>query len=305
MANHSNPERPRKGADSITTAIGGISAALIVAALVVWLVSGYSAVWNGWPVFEVCAALAFSVQWIMFIHAFSAKTEHFYDLTGSITYLAMVWFAVAASGPADTHSLLLAGLITIWALRLGPFLFKRVRQAGEDKRFRTIKTSFPTFLMTWTLQGLWVFLTASCALAAITHPGGVFLGSIVWIGVALWIAGFAIEVIADNQKTAFRSNPDNTGKFITTGLWAWSRHPNYFGEILLWIGIAVIALPELQGGQYITLISPIFVAFLLTKVSGVRMLEGLSDRRWGNDPAYQAYKKNTPVLVPRPPREAM
>lgn len=298
------PERPRKGADSLGTAIGGISAALLVATLVVWLVSEYSVRWNQWPVFAVCAVLAFGVQWIMFIHAFSAKTEHFYDLTGSITYLAMVWFAVAASGPADAHALLLAGLISVWALRLGPFLFRRVRQAGEDKRFRTIKTSFPTFLMTWTLQGLWVFLTASCALAAITHPGGVYLGAIVWIGVALWVAGFAIEVIADNQKTVFRADPANAGRFITTGLWAWSRHPNYFGEIMLWTGIAIIALPELQGGQYITLISPAFVAFLLTKVSGVRMLEASGNRQWGKDPAYQAYRKNTPVLIPRPPRGA-
>ena len=292
------------GIDSTVTAIGGITAALAVALLVVWLASSYSAVWSGWPVFAACAALAFGVQWLMFIHAFSAQTEHFYDLTGSVTYLVMVWFAIAASGPTDSHALLLALLITIWALRLGPFLFRRVRQAGEDKRFRTIKTSFPTFLMTWTLQGLWVFLTASCALAAITHPGGVYLGAVVWIGLALWIAGFAIEVIADHQKTVFRNDPANTNRFITTGLWAWSRHPNYFGEIILWTGIALIALPELQGGQYITLISPVFVAFLLIKVSGVRMLEARASKQWGNDPDYQAYRKNTPVLVPRPPRVA-
>lgn len=303
MAGNPVVERPRQGADSPATAIGGITAALAVASLVVWLAKDYSATWIGWPVFAICAGLAFSVQWIMFIHAFSAKTEHFYDLTGSITYLAMVWLAVAVSGPSDAHALLLAALITLWALRLGPFLFRRVRQAGEDKRFRTIKTSFLTFLMTWTLQGLWVFLTASCALAAITHPGGVYMGPVVWIGVLMWIAGFAIEVIADNQKSAFRADPANADRFITTGLWAWSRHPNYFGEILLWTGIAVIALPELQGGQYITLISPVFVAFLLTKVSGVRMLESRGNRQWGKDPDYQAYCRNTPVLFPRPPKE--
>lgn len=307
MANPGTPERPRRGADSTRTAIAGITAALAVASLVVWAASGHSAllnVWgNGWPVFALCAVFAFGVQWIVFAHAFSAQTEHFYDLTGSITYLVMVWFAIAASGPTDPHALLLAGLITIWALRLGPFLFRRVRMAGEDERFRTIKTSFATFFMAWTLQGLWVFLTASCALAAITHTGGIYLGAIVWIGVAMWVTGFAIEVIADNQKTAFRADPDNADKFVTTGLWAWSRHPNYFGEILLWTGIAVIAWPELEGGQYITLISPIFVAFLLTKVSGVRMLEARADRQWGKDPAYIEYRKNTPTLIPAPPKE--
>jgi steroid 5-alpha reductase family enzyme len=297
-----NQPQRRTGANSLGTAVSGIAAALLVATLVVWLVEDYSAVWQGWPVFTLCALLAFGVQWIMFIHAWFARTEHFYDLTGSITYLAMIWFAILASGPLDYHALLLAALITIWALRLGPFLFRRVRQAGEDKRFRSIKTSFPTFLMTWTLQGLWVFLTASCALAAITHAGRPYLGAVVWLGLAMWVAGFAIEVIADQQKTTFRNNPENTNKFIREGLWAWSRHPNYFGEILLWTGIAVIALPELKGGQYITLISPVFVGFLLTKVSGVRMLEARADKQWGNDADYQAYKRNTPTLMLRPPR---
>lgn len=295
----------RKGADSLGTALIGILAALGVASLVVWAASPYSVSWNGWPVFTVCAVLAFSVQWIVFIHAFAKQTEHFYDLTGSATYLVMVWFAVWASGATDAHALLLAGLITVWALRLGPFLFRRVRQAGEDRRFRTIKTSLPTFLMTWTLQGLWVFLTASCALAAITGSGSADFGFLVVLGLALWLAGFTIEVIADGQKSRFRADPANTNRFIRDGLWAWSRHPNYFGEILLWTGIAVIALPELAGGQYITLISPVFVALLLIKVSGVRMLEARADKQWGNDPDYQAYKANTPSLMLRPPRRGV
>jgi len=302
MSQPAGQPRSRKGADSPGTAVIGILAALGAALLVVWAASPYSATWNGWPVFALCAVLAFSVQWIVFIHAFAKQTEHFYDLTGSATYLAMVWFAVWASDATDLHAFLLAGLITVWALRLGPFLFRRIRQAGEDKRFRTIKTSLPTFLMTWTLQGLWVFLTASCALAAITGSGAADFGLLVGLGLTLWLIGFAIEVIADAQKTHFRADPANANRFIREGLWAWSRHPNYFGEILLWTGIAIIALPELAGGQYITLISPVFVAFLLIKVSGVRMLEARADKQWGSDPDYQSWKANTPPLMLRPPR---
>lgn len=280
----------------------GILAALGVASLVVWVTSPYSATRFGWPVFALCAVFAFSVQWLVFIHAFVKQTEHFYDLTGSATYLVMVWFAVWASGATDVHALLLATLITVWALRLGPFLFRRIKQAGEDRRFRTIKTSLPTFLMTWTLQGLWVFLTASCALAAITGSGSGDFGFFVVLGLALWLTGFGIEVIADAQKSRFRADPGNSNHFIREGLWAWSRHPNYFGEIMLWTGIAVIALPDLAGGQHITLISPVFVALLLIKVSGVRMLEARADKQWGNDPDYQSYKANTPVVMLRPPR---
>lgn len=302
MSESVNRPVTRKGADSLQTAVIGIAAALGAASLVVWATSPYSATWHGWPVFTLCAALAFGVQWLVFIHAFAKQTEHFYDLTGSATYLVMVWFAIQASGATDAHALLLAGLITVWALRLGPFLFRRVRQAGEDRRFRTIKTSLPTFLMTWTLQGLWVFLTASCALAAITGSGTADFGLIVVLGVALWLAGFAIEVIADAQKSRFRADPANANRFIREGLWAWSRHPNYFGEIMLWTGIAVIALPELAGGQYITLVSPVFVALLLIKVSGVRMLEVRADKQWGNDPDYQSYKASTPSVMLRPPR---
>ncbi len=122
------------------------------------------------------------------------------------------------------------------------------------------------------------------------------------MGIVVWVAGFAIEVIADQQKSTFKRNPANAGRYITTGLWAWSRHPNYFGEITLWTGIAIIALPILEGWRWVTLISPVFVFLLLTRVSGIPMLEARGKKRWGDEEAYQAYTRNTPVLVPRPPR---
>ena len=126
------------------------------------------------------------------------------------------------------------------------------------------------------------------------------MDALVLTGCALWLAGFLIEVIADKQKTAFRQLESNKGKFIQQGLWAWSRHPNYFGEILLWVGIALAAFPVLEGQQLVTLISPVFVFFLLTKISGVRMLEAQGRRRWGDDPEYQRYLKRTPAILLNP-----
>ncbi len=282
--------------------MSGIVGALTVAALIAWAGSTNSASVAGWPVFLVCGVFAFLVQWVVFVHAWLKQTELFYDLTGSLTYIVMIIAAVLLSGARDTGALLIAALILIWAVRLGPFLYKRTKNAGEDRRFRKLKTSFPMYLMTWTLQGTWVFITACCALAAIVSPQAVPLGLSFWGGLTLWIFGFAVEVIADRQKSAFRADPANANKFINTGLWAWSRHPNYFGEIVLWCGIAMMAAPILVGWQLATLISPLFVVVLLTFISGVRMLENRANKQWGDDPDYQAYKRSTPTLVLMPPR---
>ena len=244
--------------------------------------------------------LAFAIQWIAFIPAYIFQTEKFYDLTGSLTYLLVIWYSLTLSSDQFTNlngaNIVIVLLISLWAIRLGSFLFMRIHNDGEDKRFRSIKPSASQFFMTWTLQGLWVSLCSMCALTAISSNTGIVTNAFFYIGLALFILGFAIEVMADMEKSAFKANQENKDKFITTGLWARSRHPNYFGEIVLWTGIAVMSFSSLEGLQYLTLISPIFTYLLLVYVSGVRMLEARGDLKWGNDPAYQEYKKKTPVL---------
>ena len=256
---------------------------------------------GGWPVFAVCAAVAFAVNWVAFVPAYLLRTERFYDLTGTLTYLTVVVVALVA-GSGSTLSILLALLISVWALRLGSFLVLRIRKDGSDGRFDEIKVDPARFLMSWTMQALWVVLTAGAALAAMTSGSEPDPGPLTLLGGVIWLVGFAIEATADAQKRAFRADPAHRGRFITSGLWAWSRHPNYFGEITLWVGIAVIAVPALSGWQYVTLVSPLFVALLLTRVSGVPLLEARGRRTWGADPAYREYVERTPVLVPRPPR---
>jgi steroid 5-alpha reductase family enzyme len=244
--------------------------------------------------------LAFLIQWVAYIPAYVFQTEKFYDLTGSLTYLSVTWYAlILASGDfvnANLANTVIVLLISIWALRLGSFLFIRIHKDGEDKRFRTIKPSATQFFMTWTLQGLWVSLCSMCALTAISSDSGVVVNALFYFGLGLFLLGFSTEIVADNQKSKFRSFPENRDKFITTGLWAKSRHPNYFGEIVLWAGIAVMSFSSLEGWQYLTLISPIFTYILLVYVSGVRMLEARADKKWGHDEDYKKYKSNTPVL---------
>ena len=244
--------------------------------------------------------LAFLIQWVAYIPAYVFQTEKFYDLTGSLTYLSVTWYAlILASGDfasANVTNIVIVLLISLWALRLGSFLFMRIHKDGEDKRFRTIKPSATQFFMTWTLQGLWVSLCSMCALTAISSDGGVVVNAMFYFGLGLFVLGFSTEIVADNQKSKFRSFSENRDKFITTGLWAKSRHPNYFGEIVLWTGIATMSFSSLEGWQYLTLISPIFTYILLVYVSGVRMLEARADKKWGDNDDYIKYKSETPVL---------
>jgi len=245
--------------------------------------------------------LAYVINWVAFVPANRAKTERFYDLTGSITYLTVTAVAVALSDDLDVRSVIVAAMVGIWAARLGTFLFRRVRRDGRDGRFDEIKTDPLRFFMTWTLQGLWVLLTVACALAIITGMERQSIGWVGVVGIVVWVVGFAMEVVADRQKSAFKQNPANEGRFITSGLWAWSRHPNYFGEITLWTGIAIMALPVLSGWRWVTLISPVFVFLLITRVSGIPMLERRAAERWGDEDEFQKYTRDTPVLLPLPP----
>ncbi len=272
---------------------------LLVGALVALAGSQGGATLGGVPVFALAVALAFLMQWLAFIPAYLLQTEKFYDLTGSLTYLAVTLIALFFSAGADARAILLATLVIVWALRLGTFLFRRIRKAGKDDRFDEIKPSFIRFLNAWTIQALWVTLTASAALIGITTTARKGLDLLALAGFLVWLAGFAIEVIADAQKSCFNADPANKGRFIQTGLWSRSRHPNYFGEMVLWIGVLIITLPVLRGWGWVALISPLFVAFLLTRVSGVPLLEKKADARWGGQEEYEAYKKRTPVLIPR------
>lgn len=253
----------------------------------------------GMPVFALAVGLAFLINWLAFIPAYLLQSEKFFDLTGSLTYLSVTVLTLVLSGGADVRSLLLTGLVIVWAVRLGTFLFCRIHKAGKDDRFDELKPSFLRFLNVWTIQGLWVTFTASAAWIAITSTNRKPPDAFALVGALVWALGFVIEVLADAQKSRFNADSANKGKFIHTGLWSRSRHPNYFGEIVLWIGVALIALPVLHGWQWVAMISPLFVTLLLTRVSGIPLLEKKADEKWGGQADYEAYKKNTPVLIPR------
>lgn len=257
----------------------------------------------GVPILFACMSASFIIHWIVFIPSFLKNTEKLYDITGTFSFIATLAiasiFTISINKAIYTRSIVVIILITIWTLRLGIFLLTRILEHGEDKRFREVKKSFSRFLVWWSISAFWVFITSLNALTMIINNVNFYSDIFFYSGLALWITGFVFESLADRQKKSFQSNQKNRGRFINTGLWSISRHPNYFGEILVWTGIAIITLPTLSGLQFLTLISPVFIFFLLTKVSGINILEKNSDKKWGDDPDYIMYKKNTPVLFPR------
>lgn len=273
--------------------------------LISFLIGYGIALSTGLEIIQKAIIIAYMIQWIAFIPAYIFQTEKFYDLTGSITYLTVVIYVSYLSYDSmnlNIGSIILATCILIWTIRLGSFLFLRIHKAGEDKRFRQIKTSPTRFFMTWTLQGMWVSICSMCALTAIASNKGVVQNGLFFFGLLIFVVGFLFEIIADTQKSNFRKDVKNKDQFIQHGLWSYSRHPNYFGEITLWTGIAVMSFPSLSGVQYLTMISPVFTYLLLVYVSGVRLLEIAGMEKWGHLESYQKYVRSTPSLFPTYPK---
>ena len=277
--------------------------AFFIGALIAIGGSQNGAQYHGYPILFICLMISFVLHWIAFIPAYLARTEKFYDIAGTVAYVSVLATAsyltmISSNNNLQLRSIIAIILVLIWALRLGIFLFVRVLKAGEDRRFREVKQNFSKFLVWWSVSALWVFLTAANALTMIINNVSFTDDFYFYFGLSLWLIGFSFEAIADEQKRRFKSDKKNKDAFISTGLWGLSRHPNYFGEILLWVGMTVIALPTLIGWQYVTLISPIFIYFLLTRVSGVNLLEDRANQKWGGTEEYESYVKKTPVLIP-------
>lgn len=239
------------------------------------------------------------IQIIGWIISSLGHTEKHFDLFGSLTYIFLILRSFYSNKTASSRQTVCTTMVLIWALRLGCFLFYRVLAAGEDKRFERVKADPSAFLVYWLVQSLWVFFTLFPALVVNTeNKQQRQLTATDYVGIAVWIVGFMFEVIADYQKMQFRSDPTNKDNFISTGLWSISRHPNYFGEVVLWVGVTVLATSAFSGWKWIGLLSPCFVYLLLNFVSGIPILEASGLKKFGHLPAYQQYLHSVPVFLP-------
>ncbi|XP_037079538.1 uncharacterized protein LOC119100562 [Pollicipes pollicipes] len=242
------------------------------------------------------ACLDFGIQWGLWVFSAALHTEKFYDLAGSSTYLVLVYLAFEWSRGQTSPQSVQRNMVMIWAIRLGLYLFVRVLKDGGDKRFNKARDSPSTLFVYWTLQGVWVLVTLLPTLVMMDGSERRQPCTQHYVGWAMWAVGFVFEVVADYQKTVFRNNPANKGRFITTGVWSLSRHPNYFGEVLLWFGLYVSASAGWSGWRHLLVLCPLFDYVLISRLSGVPLLEAAGRRRWGAEAAYQRYLATVPQL---------
>ena len=249
-------------------------------------------------VFFYQASIIVVVHVIGFLPSMIKQTEHYFDLTGACAGLCSIGFAALSQTSFSIRGVVLSCMVMIWALRLGLFLASRVKKDKVDKRFNVMKTQPVWFFMTWMISCCWVFFTQGPVLIALLNHSAVSFNMLDVLGLCLWSFGFAFEVIADHQKRKFKTLSDQNPPFITTGLWSISRHPNYFGELTLWLGAYIMAFSALNPVQYISFISYPLLALMLIKISGINMLEKKDFERYGKRKDHQAYVKNTACLIP-------
>lgn len=241
-----------------------------------------------------------AIQWAGFAVACALQTETFFDALGSLTFFVISIASLVYGDIYHARQIAVTVLVAAWAVRLGGFLAWRIHKSGKDSRFDDIKGNPLRFFAVWTGQAVWVWVTLLPVLilnATRNQPG--FRWSDV-VGAVLWAVGAFCEWTADFQKSVFKADPANKGKFIKSGLWGLARYPNYFGEMTLWWGIWFLCIPAMRDGYWASIASPLFVMLLILKGSGVPMQEKQQKERWGKDPAFQAWRRNTNLLLPIP-----
>lgn len=234
---------------------------------------------------------------LMFIPAYIKQTDKLTDISYGVSFGLLAIFAYLRSDKDMLHTILLIAVL-LWSIRIGGFLLMRIRKTGKDSRFDDMRNNFFRFFRFWFLQGVSVFVILLSSLVAwSSQDTNITIFS--WAGLALFFAGLLTEATADLEKFKFNNNPNNKDKWIDSGLWRMSRHPNYLGEMSVWTGLYLFVLPTLNGSQQLfALISPLYIVCLLAFVSGIPLLEKSADKRWGKNEAYRKYKKEVPILFP-------
>lgn len=245
--------------------------------------------------------IALAVNGVFFAVAAARRTDVVTDLSYSLTF-AVLAVVLLFTGAAEPIQLLASLLVVVWAVRLGTYLFRRIMRMKVDHRFDGMRDDPLRFARFWLLQAI----TVAVVMLPVTYlldrddPPGIGAWSIA--GAAVWLVGLLVEAIADAQKSAFRAKVENRDRFVASGLWRYSRHPNYFGEMLVWWGLFLYTVPVLHGAAFAVVAGPVFITLLLLFVSGIPPLERSAEEKYGSDPAYREYKRRTSILVPLPPR---
>jgi steroid 5-alpha reductase family enzyme len=253
-------------------------------------------------IFILTLILSFLIQFVFFIIANTYKTDKGTDLAYGTGIVVSVIAALYVSPGVQIIRILVVGLVVLWGIRLSLYLFIRIQRMGRDRRFDGIREHTRSFAAFWILQAIAVWIIPLPAVFIISSPVIAGHYDTAVLGIIITMIGLAIETLADWQKFSFKSAPENRHRFVTTGLWNYSRHPNYFGEMLFWWGIYLVSLPYMNGMSYVITVGPLFITFLLLFVSGIPPLERSHLEKYGDDPEYLDYIRKTSILIPLPKR---
>lgn len=240
--------------------------------------------------------VSFIVNILLFVPAFILQTDKFTDIGYALTFIFVALYGFLYQSASMIYTIAFI-VVVLWALRLGSYLFYRIFNMKKDKRFDQMRKRFVSFLGFWLLQAVTVFIV-SIGFTRLVVVDSSF-NPLSLAGIVITLAGLLIESIADIQKFNFKKIPENSGKWTNIGLWKYARHPNYFGEMLVWWGIFIYGAFYLAGWSLaLSVISPLFISFMMLYVSGIPLLRKRWDKKWGKDPKYQEYIKSTRLLVP-------
>tara|TARA_B100000941_G_scaffold287073_2_gene261645 strand:+ start:1233 stop:2096 length:864 start_codon:yes stop_codon:yes gene_type:complete len=271
---------------------------LTVIFLLTYILSLDSILINNIPIVYVFILTILFLNSLFFIHSYFFKTDIFFDLIGSISFISIGIISLIFIPDVDGNQILVFFLLIFWALRLGPYLFIRRLGSGVDERLSEYFESPLSLYFVWIMNSLWVFMTSISMMIIFSSKENYDFGLVQWFGLLIWILGFIIEVVSDSQKSKF--NKKNKGKFINIGLWKYIRHPNYLGEIIIWLGIFVISISYINSiFASLSVLSPIFVFVLLRFLTGVPQLEVRGEKKWGRQIEYINYKKETGLIFPK------
>lgn len=245
-------------------------------------------------------AVSGAVQAMFFALAARYRTDKVTDLSYGLTFIGVTLLLLFTREHPDTAHWILAGMILLWALRLTVYLFVRILRIQRDPRFDGVREHFWKFLRFWVFQGLvvWTLMLP----ATLWFPKAAGWDAFKGAGLLIWAAGLVIETLADLQKYRQKTTPRGRARWVESGLWKYSRHPNYFGELLCWWGVFLYVATDLEGLGALAALGPLTLTVLLVFVTGIPILERQADRQWGRDAAYREYKERTSVLIPWPAR---
>jgi steroid 5-alpha reductase family enzyme len=252
--------------------------------------------------FLIALGICVAINAAFFAFAATRKSDAVTDLSYSLSFAIAAIVLALVDHARDILRLGAVAMVVLWALRLATYLFTRILTIKVDHRFDGIRENFPRFARFWILQALSVAIIILPAIAVLAN-GVPPVSPLHLVGVLVFAVGILVESIADAQKSAFKRRGGQG--FIRGGLWAWSRHPNYFGEILLWFGLWIYALPSISGLWHLAVIGPLYIGLLIVFATGIPPLEKSAELRYGKDPEYVAYRNATSVLVPLPPRRSV